>query len=122
MTTVNLFRHAQDVLPFAAGQVIFKTGDPGEVMYAVQEGEVHIMVGDKVIDRVGPGGIFGEMALIDNSPRSATAVAGTDCKLVEVNQKRFEFMVQQTPRFALTVMKILAERLRERIIDLEKKS
>jgi CRP/FNR family transcriptional regulator, cyclic AMP receptor protein len=122
MTTVNLFRHAQDTKAFAAGQVIFHAGEPGEVMYAVQEGDVDILVGDKTIDHIGPGGIFGEMALIDNSPRSATAIARTDCKLVEVNHKRFEFMVQQTPRFALTVMQIMAERLRKRIAELSQQA
>lgn len=114
-TTVNIFRSAKDAQPFAAGQVIFSQGDLGEVMYVVQEGEVSIHLDDQVIDRHGPGSIFGEMALIDQSPRSATAVAATDCKLVVVDAERFEFLVQQTPHFAITVMKIIVERLRRRM-------
>lgn len=114
-TTMNLFRNAKDAQPYAAGQVIFTKGDPGDVMYVVQEGEVEIILDDQVIDRHGPGSIFGEMALIDASPRSATAVAASDCKLVVLNAQRFEFLVQQTPHFATTVMKIIVERLRRRM-------
>ncbi|HEU5100134.1 MAG TPA: Crp/Fnr family transcriptional regulator [Roseiflexaceae bacterium] len=63
----------------------------------------------------GPGGIVGEMALIDDRPRSATAVAATDCRLVPIDERRFTFLVQQTPMFALAVMRVMAERLRRRL-------
>jgi len=66
----------------------------------------------KIIYSIGSGGILGEMALIDTQLRSATAVAQTDCKLVPINEKRFVFLVQQTPFFAIEVMRIMAERLR----------
>ena len=56
--------------------------------------------------------IFGEMALIDNEPRSATAIAVTDVELVAVTEKQFLFLVGQTPYFALKVMRVLAQRLR----------
>jgi len=98
---------------FAAGKVIFRAGEPGDVMYVIAEGEVEIRVGNQVVEIAGPGTIVGEMALIDRSPRSATAVAKTDCKLAPIDQRRFEFMVQQTPFFSLTVMKIMADRLRK---------
>jgi CRP-like cAMP-binding protein len=81
-------------------------------MYAVSEGEVDILVHGKVVETVGPGGILGEMALIDTKPRSATAIAQTDCKLVPISEKRFTFLIQQTPHFALQVMRVMAERLR----------
>ncbi len=110
--TISLFRNATDYESFPAGQIIFQEGQPGEVMYAVSEGEVDILVHDKVIDTVGPGGIVGEMALIDTKPRSATAIAKTDCKLVPISEKRFTFLVQQTPNFALQVMRVMADRLR----------
>ena len=58
------------------------------------------------------GGVFGEMAIIDQEPRSATAKAKSNCKLALVNQKRFTLLVQQTPFFALQIMHILADRLR----------
>ncbi len=117
-TTINLFRHEKDTLSFVAGQTIFSKGDPGDVMYAVQEGEVAIYVGDIVIDVHGPGGIFGEMAIIDAGPRSATAVARSDVTLVPITQQRFEFLVQQTPHFAVNVMRVMAERMRRRLAAL----
>ena len=57
--------------------------------------------------------IFGEMALIDDEPRSATVIARTDCRLLEVDRRRFEFMVSETPYFALAVMRVMADRLRK---------
>ncbi len=110
--TVSLFRNATDCESFSAGQLIFQEGQSGDVMYAVTEGEVDIRIHDKVIETVGPGGILGEMALIDTKPRSATAIARTDCKLVPINEKRFAFLVQQTPHFAVQVMRVMADRLR----------
>ena len=112
MTTIDLFQHAQDSVIFAAGQVIFREGEPGDVMYAILEGEVEIVVRGRVVDTTGPGGIVGEMALIDAGPRSATVRATTVCKLVPVSQRRFTFLVQQTPFFALQVMRIMSARQR----------
>ena len=111
-TTISLFRNATDVKTFTAGQIIFKEGQPGDVMYVVIEGTINILVHDKVINIIGPGGILGEMALLDNEPRSTTAIANTDCKLAPVDQRRFTFLVQQTPYFAIQVMQTMAERLR----------
>jgi CRP-like cAMP-binding protein len=81
-------------------------------MFMVKTGEVEIIKYGKVIDSVGPGGIFGEMALIDISPRSAAARARSDCVLVPVDEYNFLFLVQHTPYFSLQVMRSLAERLR----------
>jgi CRP-like cAMP-binding protein len=112
MTTIDLFRNSTDTRNFAAGEVIFHQGDPGKIMYAVQDGTVDIRVGDRVIQSHGPGGIFGEMAIIDDQPRSATAVAATDCRLVPIDERRFMFLVQQTPFFAIQVMRVMADRTR----------
>jgi CRP-like cAMP-binding protein len=112
MTTLGLFKHATDTETYAAGQVIFEAGDAADKMFVVQSGEVEIKVGDRVIDRHGPGGMFGEMGLIDGSPRSATAVAATECVVVPINERRFTFLVQQTPMFALQVMRVMSERVR----------
>ena len=71
-----------------------------------------VLVGDRVVERAERGAILGEMALIDNSPRSASAIAKTACRLVPVTRRRFIFMVQQTPNFSLHVMKVMADRLR----------
>jgi CRP/FNR family cyclic AMP-dependent transcriptional regulator len=112
--TLELFRHVKEVESFTQGQTIFQEGDPGKVMYVVIEGEVEITVRGKVIVSLGPGGILGEMTLIDQQARSATALAKTDCKLASVDEKRFRFLVQQTPHFALSVMRVMAERLRRK--------
>ena len=81
-------------------------------MFVVKEGEVDILLGNRVVETVGPDGIFGEMAMVDGQARTASAVARTDCKLVPIDQKRFQFLVRQTPFFAIEVMRVLVERLR----------
>ena len=109
---LNLFSD-KEATSFAAGQFIFKAGDPGETMYIINEGEVDILDGSgATLETAGPGSIVGELALIDDEPRSATVVAKTDCRLVAVDRRRFEYMVQETPFFGLAVMKVLADRLR----------
>ena len=112
--TLELFRHVKETESFTQGQTIFREGQPAEVMYVVIEGEVDLIVHNKILSSVGPGGIVGEMALIDKKARSATALAKTDCKLAPVNEKRFHFLVQQTPHFALLVMRVITERLRRK--------
>jgi len=109
---VSVFRFADDFEEFPAGQHIFTEGQAGDTMYVIKEGEVEVIVNGKVVDTLGPSGILGEMALIDKQPRSATAVAKTDCKLVSVNEQRFQRLVQQTPHFAIQVMRVMAQRLR----------
>ena len=107
-----LVRFAGEHESVPAGRRIFSEGELGDVMYVVKEGEVDVIVRDRVIETLGPGGIVGEMALIDKNPRSATAIARTDCQLVPINETRFSFLVQQTPYFALQVMRVMAHRLR----------
>ena len=109
---LNLFR-SKPGTSYSLGQAIIEAGSVGQSMYVVVEGEVEVRVGDNVVDQLGPGSIFGEMALIDDSPRSATVVAKTDCRLVEVDRRRFEFMVSETPYFAVAVMRVMADRLRK---------
>jgi CRP/FNR family transcriptional regulator, cyclic AMP receptor protein len=97
---------------FAADDVIFSEGDKGDVMYVVRSGEVAISHQGHVVETLGGGGIFGEMALIDGSPRSATVRAKTDCEVVSITEKTFLFLVHETPYFAIAVMRTLARRLR----------
>lgn len=111
--TLDLFRNETEGVTFAKGQQIFSAGDPAEEMYVVLEGEVEISIRGKVVEAVGPGGVLGEMALIDRSPRTATATANSDCKLAAIPEKRFLFMLQQTPHFSLQIMRVIAERLRK---------
>jgi CRP-like cAMP-binding protein len=117
MLILNLFRNSDRAVDYEPGQTIFREGDQGDSMYVVLEGEVEIRVKDRVIDTTGPGGIVGEMALVDNRPRSASVLAKTACKLVPVNERQFNFMVQETPLFAITVMRMMCDRLRKRFPD-----
>ncbi|GAB4551652.1 MAG: hypothetical protein OHK0023_18820 [Anaerolineae bacterium] len=114
--STNLFRHVSETKEFSAGSKIFSIGEYGQEMYVVIEGEVDLVdYQEKLIETVGVGGMFGELALIDSKPHSLTAIAKTDCKLAPVNYDRFIFMVVETPYFALHVMQVLADRLRRRI-------
>ncbi len=112
MTPIDYFKNFTDFIEYGAGQTIFEEGKTGDTMFAVKEGEVDILHNGRVLETVYAGGFFGEMALIDASPRSAKAVAKTSCKIVQVDKKRFLFLVQETPTFALQVMRTLTNRLR----------
>jgi CRP-like cAMP-binding protein len=115
VTSIEIFRKETDTKRFAPGEVVLRQEDQPDVMYGVVEGDLEVRVGDRVIDHVGPGGIVGEMALIDLRPRSATVVAVSESRLVAIDQRRVLFLVQQTPFFALNVMKVMAERMRKLI-------
>ena len=97
---------------FKAGDVIFRQGDPAHELFIVQSGEVEIRLGNRVLETLPQYSIFGEMALIDTAPRSATAIAASDAKLVPVSEKQFLFLISNTPHFALNVMRVMARRLR----------
>lgn len=113
--TIEIFKYEKNVDYYAAGEPIFEAGGEGHLMYVVQSGEVDVVAGGDVIETIGPGGIFGEMALIDRSPRSASVVARTDCRLVPIDETKFMQHVHRTPFFALQVMRIMTERLRRRM-------
>jgi CRP-like cAMP-binding protein len=100
------------VRAFNQGEIIFREGDPATELYVIKSGRVDISTGNRLLATLGDHGIFGEMALIDKTPRSATVTAATDVELVPVNEKQFLFLVSQTPFFALKVMRVLAGRLR----------
>ena len=97
---------------YEAGETIFRQFDMGAEMYFILDGEVELSIGGKVVETLGPGEPFGEMALIDQAPRVATATARTRCTLAVIPEKRFLFMVQTMPHFALQMMKVMADRLR----------
>lgn len=109
---IRLFENSSDFVIFPAGHVIFNEGEAGDRMYAVLSGEVDMIVRGTVIETVEAGGIFGEMALVEDQPRTATAVVKSEAKLVPVDRNRFLFMVQQTPFFSLQVLAIVSARVR----------
>ena len=93
-------------------KVIVKEGDKGVFMYVVIDGVVAISISEKIVEKIGPGGVFGEMALVDQSARVATAVAETDCTMLSINRNDFMSLVKTKPAFALSLLKALTERLR----------
>jgi CRP/FNR family cyclic AMP-dependent transcriptional regulator len=97
---------------FAKGATIFREGEQGGEFFVVVRGQVEIKSGNRWFETVGQNGIFGEMALIDDGPRSATVVALTDVTVAPIQEQQFLFMVKHTPFFALRVMRVLANRLR----------
>ena len=112
MIKIDIFRHERDTaLQVAAGSVIFREGDEAHSMYVILEGTTRASVQGNPLGEMGAGEAFGEMALIGGRLRSATVTAVTDCALAEIGEKRFLFLVQQHPRFALQVMRTLVDRL-----------
>jgi CRP/FNR family transcriptional regulator, cyclic AMP receptor protein len=99
---------------FIADDVIFREGDKAEALFVIESGRVEIQAGHRVVAILGPNEFFGEMSLIDPSPRSATAVAATDVTLVPVSEKQFLKIISETPSFALDLLRLFARRLRAR--------
>jgi len=104
---------AHEPAEFPAGKLIMSAGAVGAFMYVVLEGHVAISVGDSVIERVGSGGIFGEMALVDRAARAASAKAETDCKLLAINRTDFLNLVKAKPAFGASLLKSIAMRMQQ---------
>jgi len=98
--------------PVAAGTTIFRAGDPPDCMYSLVEGVVEIVIKGIVVDTIPAGGIFGEMAVIEDDRRAATAVAKTDVKVIALDRQQFHELVRQSPAFALRIMRVLSDRVR----------
>ena len=99
-------------IAFSAGSVVFNKGDPGSCMYVVQSGVVEMLIGDKVIEVCGPNEAIGFMSMIDGAPRSSTARVRETCELSLLDQRRFRFMIDEVPNFALYIMGAMARRIR----------
>jgi CRP-like cAMP-binding protein len=111
--TVKIFQNQPVPKSVSAGEIIFKEGERGDLMYGLLEGEVELIVNNKVVETIKKGDVFGEGALVQpEHKRASTAIAKTDCKLAFLDRERFLFAVQQTPMFALEVMKSYSDRLR----------
>jgi CRP-like cAMP-binding protein len=112
LKVTGLFANPQQVVNVTAGSEVFRQGDTGQDMYGIVSGEVELRINDRVIRTLGADEVFGEMALVDSAPRSATAVATKDTVLAVINRHRFLFLVHETPMFALQVMSAMAGRQR----------
>ena len=104
---------AQEPAEFPAGKTIMSAGAVGAFMYVVVEGRVAISVGNSVVEHVGPGGMFGEMALVDRSARAASATAESDCKLLAINRTDFLNLVKSKPEFGASLLKSIAVRMQQ---------
>ena len=109
---VNLMG-SQGPVRYAAGKMIMQEGTAGALMYVVLEGRVAISIKGGIVGRAGPGGVFGEMALVDQSVRAATATAETDCELLAINRAAFLQLVKTSPAFGASLLAGLAERAKD---------
>ena len=107
-----LARATSETQSYKAGDTIFRQGDSGDVFFVIKSGSVAVRAGNRTLQVLGEGEIFGEMALVDNEPRSASVLAETDCVVVPIGEKQFLFMTSEAPYFAISVMKVLVQRLR----------
>ena len=112
MKVLGVFKAAKETRDVPAGTVIFEAGSLGDEMYGIVSGKVELRTPDGRVFTLGPDESFGEMGVVDSSPRSATATAAEDTSLAVIDKKRFLFLVGETPTFALQVMANMAERLR----------
>jgi CRP-like cAMP-binding protein len=111
MKILGVFKAAKETRQVQSGSVIFEAGAAGDEMYGVIDGKVELRFPDGRVISIGPDETFGELAIINSSPRTATAVATEDTNLAVIDKPRFLFLVGETPNFALQVMSSMAERL-----------
>ena len=112
MIFCELFSHNPSIIAVPAGQTLFSEGEEGHVMYVLSIGVADVIVNNRVVETLHHGSVVGEMGIVSPGPRSATVLATEDCEFVEIDEQRFQFLVQQTPFFALQIMRLMAERLR----------
>ena len=112
MNLIELFGHETNLKTFAAGQILFNEGEPGDLMYVLISGTASISVSGKIVEFAEVGAIVGEMGMIDEGHRSATVKAKTDCTFLPIDRNRFNHLVLHTPGFAQHVMRVIADRLR----------
>jgi CRP/FNR family cyclic AMP-dependent transcriptional regulator len=108
---------------FPKGTVLFNEGEPGKDMFVLQSGKISISKKvrdvEKILALLGPGEFFGEMAIISNKPRNATATVMEDAKLLVIDPKTFEAMIRGNSEIAVRMIKKLAERLGEADAQIE---
>jgi CRP-like cAMP-binding protein len=112
MVFFELFSHNPTIVRVPAGSALFRAGDEGHLMYVLSTGRAEVIVANRVVETLEHGSIVGEMGIVSPGPRSASVVAIDECEFVAIDEKRFQFLVQQTPFFATQVMRVMAERLR----------
>jgi CRP-like cAMP-binding protein len=109
---LGLFASETEVITLAPGETLFEKGEPRRLMYVVKTGSLQIIDGNHIYETVSAGGIVGEMALVDGSARSATVRASERSMVIPITERRFLFLVQETPFFAIKVMRVMAAGIR----------
>ena len=99
-------------MTYAAGSIVFNKNDPGSCTYVVQSGVIEMLIGDTVVETCGPNEAIGFMSMVDGAARSSTARVKEACELSLIDQRKFRFMVDEVPNFALYIMGAMARRIR----------
>ena len=113
MLFFDMFRQDPEFVRVRKGEILFREGEAGEKMYVLIEGEAEVTIAGLFFEKCTVGSFVGELAVIDGSPRSGTVTATKNCKFVAIDRERFHFLVEEAPRFAIDVMRVMAERLRK---------
>jgi CRP/FNR family transcriptional regulator, cyclic AMP receptor protein len=103
---------AQTMVRYERNKTIVTEGQPGVLMYVIVEGKVAVSIQGKLVEKIGPGGVFGEMALVDRAPRLATVVSETDCGLLAIGRNTFLDLIRASPDFAASLLGAVGERAR----------
>ncbi|MGF1459922.1 MAG: Crp/Fnr family transcriptional regulator [Leptolyngbyaceae cyanobacterium] len=110
--TIELFSKVSDNQELKAGETIFKEGETGTVMFGIVSGSVAMQVDGNTVEIIKAGDVFGEGALVHpDGLRRSTAIAQSDCQLVAIDVERFKFLIENTPTFAIDVMRSYSNRL-----------
>jgi CRP/FNR family cyclic AMP-dependent transcriptional regulator len=110
---LSLVARATDVVTVKSGSEVVKEGTPGHEFFLILDGEAVVKRGGRKIATLGPGNYFGELALLDRGPRSATIVAGSDLELAVLGQREFMAVLDQVPALSHKLLVSMATRLRE---------
>ena len=100
-------------MSITAGQLVLAEGSTGAAMYVIRSGRVAVRLNGVTVEEIGEGGIFGEMAIIEQSTRSAEILALSDVTVVMLDEKKFLQLVAKVPHFSIMVMRTLARRIRK---------
>jgi len=103
---------AQTMVRYERNKTIVTEGQPGVMMYVVVDGKVAVSIQGKLVEKIGPGGVFGEMALVDRAPRLATVVSETNCGLLAIGRNTFLDLIKASPDFAVSLLSAVGERAR----------
>jgi len=103
---------SQTTVRYERNKVIVKEGQAGVTMYVVLEGRLAVSIRDKLVEKIGPGGVFGEMALVDRTVRLATVVSETDCGLLAIGRNTFLDLIKASPDFAVSLLGAVGDRAR----------